>query len=123
MNISQITNFDLADRQPDTTKSITFPGDEEPTTVGYITWNPRATIIKLGYVCEPKGINYPISLKVNGDFKNFNLGKTGMFEIQPEIFKDINDTSEEAEEENIVVEVTEVQFPVGIIFKFDYVTQ
>ena len=39
-------------------------------------------MLKFGYICEPNAIAYPIF--ING--KQIELGKTGIFEIQPETF-------------------------------------
>lgn len=77
-------------------------------------------IVKLGYVCEPKGKDYPIYLISNGDEKEFYLGKTGMFEIQPETFLDINGDEDE-EIITVIPKITAIQVPVDIQFKLDFV--
>lgn len=77
-------------------------------------------IVKLGYVCEPKGKDYPIYLVSNGDEKEFYLGKTGMFEIQPETFLDINGDEDE-EIITVIPKITAIHVPVDIQFKLDFV--
>lgn len=77
-------------------------------------------IVKLGYVCEPKGKDYPIYLVSNGEEKEFYLGKTGMFEIQPETFLDINGDEDE-EEITAIPKITAIHVPVDIQFKLDFV--
>lgn len=124
-NMQQITNFsDVMDTASTVTHRI-LVGNDHYITAEYAVLTVTALIgnlipiIKLGYVCEPKGIDYPIYLMSQGTVKEFYLGKTGMFEIQPETFKDIND--EEAQELTHTPQITAIHVPRDIVFKLDYV--
>ena len=77
-------------------------------------------IVKLGYICEPKGKDYPIYLVSNGEEKEFYLGKTGMFEIQPETFLNINGDEDE-EIITVIPKITAIHVPTDIQFKLDFV--
>ena len=135
-NIKQITNFDI-DSYPTEEIDVTVAGMSTPRTViykiidnGYISQG----IEKFGYCCEPKAISYPIWLVLregnNLNTKSFEVGKTGMFEVQPENWTNVNDPT--AEEETMTVDVVEIKVPWqwkkdpnpgphGFNFKLDYV--
>ena len=123
-NIKQLTNFDIQNAT-EVRKRILKGGDlgEEipyPPGYPYLTITQAmlgAPIFKMGYCCEVKGINYPIFLTVNNIEHEFQIGKTGMFEFQPETWKDIN-VSEEEYETNI--KVTQILVPKDIKFVLDY---
>lgn len=128
-NICQITNFsDIISQGTDVQKTI-YIGNTKYITILYkelsanLLTGSNTPINKLGYVCEPRGIIFPIYLEVNGEYKEFELGKTGMFEVTPEIF------GEEGTE--IIPKITGVRVPIGeldagftianpIKFKLDY---
>ena len=76
-------------------------------------------IIKLGYCCENRGHIYPIFLKMNGKWEIIHIGKEGMYEMQPETFKDVNELNSEESISDVVI--TSVAVPVGIDFTLDYV--
>jgi hypothetical protein len=127
IDIRQITNFDL-DNANEVTKSIVIGGDYlHPIDYIYkeITSEMLGSneVFKFGYCTNSnEGMNYPIFLTVNGEETEFQIGKTGMFEITPEIFSgDIE----------ITPKITGVRVPIGevgaglrvtnpIKFKLDY---
>ena len=127
-NICQITNFsDIISQGTDVQKTI-YIGNIKYITVLYkelsvnLLTGSNTPINKLGYICEPRGIIFPIALEVNGEYKTFELGKTGIFEVTPEIFG--GDTE-------IIPKITGVRVPIGelgagftvanpIKFKLDY---
>lgn len=124
-NIQQVTNFsENMDRATTTTHRILIGNtryenkEYKILTVTNLIGN-LIPINKLGYICEPKGIDYPIYLMMSGTVKEFYLGKTGIFEIQSEDFKDVNG---DEEDEGISVEpkITAIHVPTEIQFKLDF---
>lgn len=115
-NIKQITNFDIKDAIT-TTKNVIAGGDigydkHSYRSVQYKTISQsylRNTISKFGYCCEPKAIQYPIFLTINGVEKEFQIGKTGMFELQPETWMNVNRDDSEEQEANVIV--SEIKVP------------
>jgi len=107
MDISQITNYDSGTEI--TKEHIIIDGIEHAVTYKQYTF-PSTPVYKFGYCCENRAINYPIFLEFNNskNYLEFKIGSTGMFEFQPEVFKDIND---DAEEKNIKINVTAFQAP------------
>ena len=63
---------------------------------------PLGTAIKIGYMCERKAMIFPIYLKIDGEYRKFQIGKTRIFEVSD-------------------VEITGVRIPNGIKFTFDYI--
>lgn len=130
-NIRQVTNFTSeVVSAPQETISV-YIGNKEYINVIYYVLSIQAltdlsntSINKLGYVCEPKGIDYPIIITAGGQTKTFYLDKTGIFEVMPETFLDANDQN--AEEIDCIPEITEIKVPKGISgekpikFKLDY---
>ena len=121
INISQITNFDLASA-PAVSKIIHKGGDGTRVRKNYKVIT-QATLgghpaFKLGYCVEDKGIGYPIFLTIKGVEKEFQVGQTGMYEFQPETWRDINDA--ESEEKIAEVEVTSIAVPADLVFTLDY---
>ena len=127
-DIKQIANFDFNSSPitsfytiTDTSHTITIGGNIILEDFPYkrITFNKD--IPKFGYCCEPKALSYPIFInsKGNNEFKEFQIGKTGMFEIQPETWYDIND--DESYEQETEVLVSGIDIPYGFNFKFDYI--
>ena len=130
-NIKQVTNF-----SPEVTSAAletiaVYIGNTRYVNVDYyvlpvsiLTDSSNTPINKLGYVCEPKGIDYPIVITTNGVDRIIYLGKDGMFETTPETFLDINDTK--AVKLNCTPEITKVKVPKSISgeepikFKLDY---
>ena len=130
-SINQITNFspEIASAQQETLQI--YIGNEKYINVDYyilpaeiLTGLNNTPINKLGYICEPKGIDYPIAITTENERKLIYLGKTGMFEIMPESFLDIN--SGESEEIEYIPQITQIEIPKGIAgdipikFKLDY---
>ena len=116
INIAQITNFDLASAST-IQKTIHRGGEGTTVTADYkeITQSMLGgkPIFKMGYCTEVKGIDLPIFLTVNGEEeKEFQVGKTGMYEFQPEVWG--------AEEHPLEVEVTNIAVPANIVFTLDY---
>ena len=130
-NIKQITNFE-AQSLPSGTKTVKAGGDQghyKEVTYKIITF-PRGTD-KFGYCCEPKAIQYPIWIRtsVDDNIKEYQIGKTGMFEVQPEEWQNVNDP--DSEEEILEIFIKEVWVPwqwnaesdpneYGYNFKLDY---
>ena len=130
-NIRQITNFSSEVISADLETVSVYIGNREYIDVDYyvlpasiLTGSSNIPINKIGYICEPKGIDYPIIITAGGETKTFYLGKTGIFEIAPEKFLDIND--EQAEEIDCTPEITQIKVPKSISgenpinFKLDY---
>ena len=120
INICQITNFDLDSAS--TVEKVIHKGSEGSlVTADYKIIDQsmlKQPIFKMGYCTEVKGIGYPIFLTIEGNEKEFQIGKTGMYEFQPETYIDIND--EDSEERTAEVEVTSIAVPAGIVFTLDY---
>ena len=130
-NTRQVTNFS-SEVTSATQESISvYIGNKEYITVDYyilpasiLTGSENTPINKLGYICEPRGIDYPIIISAGGQTQTFYLGKTGIFELMPETFTDIND--EESQEIECIPAITEIKVPKGIAgdipikFKLDY---
>lgn len=60
-------------------------------------------VIKFGYICEQKGISFPIYLKIDNIYEEIRIGKTGMFEISTN------------------VGITAIKVPDKISFSIDYI--
>lgn len=98
---------------------FSIPGDDSEIPK-YVIAVTGKQILKLGYCCENKGHIYPIFLKMNGSYNTpIFIGKEGMYEMQPEAFKDINNSESTEFTSNVIV--TEVMVPAGIDFTLDYV--
>lgn len=120
-NISQANRSTVQNAEPASPPiNFSVPGDDSPVPQ-YVVAVADKQIIKLGYCCENKGHIYPIFLKMNGkeEYSMIYVGKDGMYEMQPETFKDTNDP--DAEESKSDVVITEVKVPAGIDFTLDYV--
>ena len=130
-DIRQVTNFSQEVTSATTETLSIYIGNKEYISVDYyilpisiLTGSLNTPINKLGYVCEPRGIDYPIVITAGDERKVIYLGKTGMFEIMPETFTDIND--DESEEIDCTPQVTQIEVPKGvpgdtpIKFKLDY---
>ena len=123
-NIRQITNFDIPPSAPTIDKEITIGGDKGQT----ITYPYReitaallgsGNVFKFGYCANNnQGMAYPIFLTLNNEEKEFQLGKTGMFEFQPEEWQDVND--EEPVTQTAEVYLSAVLVPSDIPFVIDY---
>ncbi len=74
-----------------------------------ITGSSSIPICKVGYVCEPKGMNLPIVLTTGGTARIIYLGKTGIYESMKEIFLGAD----------VIPEITEIKVPKDIQFKLD----
>ena len=121
-NIRQITNFDL-EGASEVTKQIDKGGDKgETISYQYIVITSSMlgseNVFKFGYCANNnQGINYPIFLVLNGVETEFQIGKTGMFEFQPETWKDVNDDDTERE---ATVSLSSVLVPKNMAFCIDY---
>ena len=119
-NIRQLTNFDLASATgiEIVPKTILVGGDKgkiiEDCPYYVITKNMLGPgdVFKFGYCVNNNiGLGYPIFLGINeNEPEEFQIGKTGMFEFQPEEWLDEND-SEDTELKEMKVSVTEVLVP------------
>ena len=89
LNIKQITNFS------EITNNIESIDGYKELELG--------NVIKFGYICEQKGISFPIYLKMDGEYEEIHIGKTGMFEISTN------------------VGITAIKVPDKISFTIDYI--
>ena len=71
LNVKQISNFS------DEFKNAEVKNDYIELELG--------NVIKLGYTCEDKGIEYPIYLKIDKVYEKIQIGKTGIFEISTDV--------------------------------------
>ena len=121
-NIRQITNYDLVGAS-EVTKTIQIGGDKGKTIdyqykVITSAMLGSENVFKFGYCANSnKGIDYPIFLVLNGTETEFQLGKTGMFEFQPEQWEDVNVPTEE---QTATVSLSEALVPADIPFCIDY---
>lgn len=131
LSLNQITNYDIVSKEAEKCQILmpnrikkddgTYEVINVPISVLYQTALENIKILKMGYCCEPLGIIYPIFLQINGgEYKKFNIGKDGMFEIQPESWKSLNgENSEEPKETDVII--TGIKVPFGISFVLEYV--
>ena len=121
VNIQQVTPYDLEGMATEN-HNLTFP-DGHIENITYISlFSETKKIVKFGYCCEPKGIVYPIRLNINNTgYKFFQVGRDGIYEMQPEQWTNVND--ENAEEKTSKVILTGIYVPQGINFTFEYVTE
>ncbi len=130
-NIRQVTDSDVKD-YPEVYYTISIPKrsnikDENGRypiirtheNIPYATAIDGVNILKFGYCCEEKGILYPIYLNFGGGFEPFQIGKEGMYEMQPETWKDINNSESEEDTSNVII--TGIRVPKNIDFTLDYV--
>lgn len=89
--------------------------DEIPKYVSAVS---DKKILKFGYCCEPSAHIYPIFIKVNGIYRLIYVNKSGMYEMQQEIYGDIE--IEELQTSKVIV--TEILVPDGIDFTLEWVT-
>ena len=130
-DIRQVTNFSSEVTSAPTENVEVYINDKEKAYVTYyvldmeiLTGSSNIPINKIGYICEPKAINYPIIITTGNKERVISIGKTGMYEAMPEVFLDIND--EDAEKLDCIPEITEIKIPKGqldevINFKLDYI--
>lgn len=127
-NIRQVTNFSSEVTSASQRTITVYIDNREYVDVDYyilpvsiLTGSSTTPINKLGYVCEPRGINYPILITSGNETKTIYLGETGMLEIMPETFIDI-----ENGEKEYIPQITKIEVPKGIFgeepikFKLDY---
>lgn len=118
-NIKQITNFDISSAQ-EIREDVIAGGD-----IGYDKHGGKIQMIykkinntylikninKFGYCCEPKAIQFPIFITFSNNVKKeFQIGKTGMFEIQPETWRNVNDETM-TDEETAIINISEIEVP------------
>lgn len=113
MNISQITNYDLVnapilendDRHSPIIDNVVHQVDYKRCFLN------NNGVKKFGYCCENRAMPYPIYIKTTRDLTEqpFYITATGMFEVQPEKFKDATD--EEGEEETVEVYILYIDVP------------
>ena len=135
-NIKQYTNFSPEIRNAPEVPEVVHTGGDvgQSKEVTYKLIDQtllKNDIQKFGYCCEPKALQYPIFLTIigqDGPYKEeFQIGKTGMLEIQPEIWMDVNDDDPTEEEANPSVLQIEVPWywneePDEILnFKLDFI--
>lgn len=129
-NIKQFTNYDITEVMPTSTENIYIPKrieengevriDKVLTPIEYVTIVNNSRIIKLGYCCKLQEIIYPIYLRMDGVFRQINIGREGMYEMQPETWKNVNDLNNPTEKTTNVV-VTAVKVPKQAHFTLDCV--
>lgn len=128
-NIKQLTNFDVANNRYET-RGV-FKG---PVAVNHryriISYNQllgiesnsndiTINISKMGYCTnDNEGKDYPIFITFGDKTERiFYIGKTGIFEFQPEEWRDVNDDDTER---TATVSVIQVLVPDGVPFVLDY---
>jgi len=130
-NTRQVTNFSQEVTSATQETLSVYVDDREYMNVDYyvlpisiLTGSSDTPINKLGYVCEPKAFDFPIVITTGDQNRIIYLGKTGMFEVTPETFLDIN--NKKAEEIICIPQITQIKVPKGIPgesnikFKLDY---
>lgn len=131
-DIRQVTNFSSEVISAPTRTVTVYIGNQRYITVTYyvldlsrLAGSSGTPINKIGYICEPKANDYPIILTIGGQQRVISIGKTGIYEIMPETFSDINIGGAEVLE--CTPEVTEIRVPKGqtrsetVKFILDYV--
>lgn len=118
-NIKQLTLKDVG--ASTTTEYIHKGGASTTIPYEYIIINSdklgSPNVTKMGYCTnDNRGMNYPIFLTLNGTKTEFQIGKTGMFEFQPEDWEDVNTGEKDTAEINL----SEVEVPAGFEFCLDY---
>jgi hypothetical protein len=99
-NIGQFTNY-----------------DNLPIEDGFFVITFPSPAFKLGFCGDVLSIGKTIYLKLDGELKPFEIGKTGMFEFQPETFRDENAGAPEVD---IIITCPEVRIPADLKFTLDY---
>ena len=133
-NVKQLTNFDVQDNpyvDPSPWKGHKYYKISYQQMLGIEgSTDAGIQIDKLGYcVNDNEGINYPIFINFtspnNDIYEDFQIGKTGMFEFQPEKWMDVNENvedehDEDAEVKDATVNVYGLLVPDGVPFVLDY---
>lgn len=113
-DLKQITNYNIKNAS-EVEKNIVVGGQLPKRQFIYkvITTDMLGKpISKFGYCCEPVALNYPIFLTIEGEEKEFQIGKTGMLESQPEEWRDVNSEDEELlETQEASVYISEIKVP------------
>lgn len=130
-DIHQITNFSSEISSAPIVYMSVYVGNKRYITVRYyvlstsiLTGSSNTPVNKIGYVCEPRGIDLPITVTTGDVRRTINIGKTGIYEAMPEIFS--GSDNEETEELECIPKITEIRVPKGqlgqedIKFKLDY---
>ena len=110
-NVAQITNFDVQD----------LPTIEKENGK-YAKYEFEAKIEKLGYCCEPKGIGSWIYIYLEEQPETavpIQIGKSGMYEVQPEPFLKLNEENV-IEEVDMKVNIIAIELPKNLKFVLDY---
>lgn len=117
-NIKQLTNFDIQNYNSIGQYKIAHIEDSIP--VDYVHIDFEQLVSKLGYCCESRAIGYPIILyfENNSTPTPFEVGKTGMFEVQVETFQNKNE--EEINNIDIQINIQGIDVPKEFNFVLDY---
>ena len=110
-NVAQITNFDIQDLE-------TFIKND----IEYVQYTFPAKIEKLGFCSDPRGIGSTMYLYLENNPDTaipILIGKSGMFEIQPETYSKLNkdNVSENIE---LKVNIVKIDLPKHLNFVLDY---
>lgn len=126
-DIRQLTNYDI-DSAAEQNMSIKIGGPtgqslSYPYKIITSAMLGSEHVIKFGYCTnDNQGMNYPIFLTLDGVEREFQLGKTGMFEFQPEEWKDVNSSNpDEQQMQTARVELSQALVPKDIPFCLDYI--
>lgn len=114
-NLKQITNYTIKEMQNVGIETI---NNQEYYILTNIHFG-GTPILKMSYICEPNAFSIPIYIAFEGKESKITLGKTGIFEIQPEKFIDKNNGDKET---NIKFNITALKIPVNYSFSIDYIT-
>lgn len=118
-NVKQLTNFDIQNYPNAGKHKILY--NEDSIAVDYVHIDFEKIVSKLGYCCEPRAIGYPIILYFDNNLSDeFEIGKTGMFEVQVETFQNKNEETEEISNIDIQINITGIDVPKVFNFVLDY---
>ena len=115
VNIKQITNFDIKNLESFEIDNIEY--------CQYIFSIPAK---KIGYCCDIEGINIPIYIFLESQPTTpikINIGKTGIYELQPDIFflRDYTQDEITTQEINVNVDIIKIFLPKKINFVLDFI--
>lgn len=119
-NLRQLTNFDIQEGYVNAGQhKVLYVEDSIP--VDYVHIDFEKPVSKLGYCCEPRAIGYPIILYFDNNKQDeFEIGKTGMFEVQIETFRNKDKKTEKINNIDIQINITGIDIPKDFNFVLDY---
>ena len=119
-SIKQLTNFSSEVKTAETVNHNVLIDETRYVSQPYKIIDFDYPIIKIGYICEPKAISYPIFIKNNNTLKQVYIKPNGIFEIQPEVLTNIEGDTE-SEDVNLIVNISSIHVPSNMVFNLDFV--